>query len=65
MKVSEAEKCFLIIGMNSKKNTLRNYQLLLSSFSEYFGDRELDTLRGEEILTFLIQFTEGTKQSTK
>jgi len=44
---------------------LKNYLLLLSSFSEYFDDRELDTLRSEEILTFLTQFTEGTKQSTK
>jgi integrase len=51
--------------MNSKKNSLKNYQLLLSSFSEIFDDRKLDTLRSEEILTFLTQFTEGTKQSTK
>jgi integrase len=39
--------------------------MLLSKFSEYFGDRELDSLMSEEILTFLTEFTEGTKQSTK
>jgi integrase/recombinase XerD len=44
---------------------LKNYQLLLSSFCEYVGDRELDSLTSEEVFTFLTKFTEGTKQSTK
>ena len=44
---------------------MKNYQLLLSSFREYVGDRELDSLTSEEIFAFLTEVTEGTKQSTK
>jgi integrase len=44
---------------------LKNYELLLSRFYENFGDRELCFLTSEEILAFLTEFTEGTKQSTK
>ena len=34
-------------------------------FCDQFGDRELGSISPDEILAFLIQFTEGSKQSTK
>jgi integrase len=44
---------------------LKNYELLIFKFNAQFGDRELDTITPEEVLSFLTHFTEGTKQSTK
>ncbi len=34
-------------------------------FDSQFGDRELDSITSDEILSFLNQVTEGTKQATK
>jgi len=66
MRVSEASRCFLDYHrINSKTNTVRNYELVFTRFCNQFDDRELESLTNEEILTFLTQFTEGTKQSTK
>lgn len=66
MRVSQAKNYFFNFHrMNSKKNTLNNYQVLISSFCENFGYKELDSLTSEEVFTFLTEFTEGTKQSTK
>ena len=44
---------------------MKNYELLIFKFNAEFGDRELDTITPEEVLSFLTHFTEGTKQSTK
>jgi integrase len=66
MRVSETSRCFLDYHrINSKTNTVRNYEFVFTRFCNQFGDRELESLTNEEILTFLTQFTEGTKQSTK
>jgi integrase/recombinase XerD len=66
MRVSEAIKCFLDYHkINSRTNTIRNYELVLSRFCSQFSERAVESITGEEILTFLTQFTEGTKQSTK
>ena len=66
MRVSEASRCFLDYHrINSKTNTVRNYEFVFTRFCNQFGDRELESLTNEEILTFLTQFTERTKQSTK
>jgi len=66
MRVSGAIKCFSDYHrMNSKTNTIRNYELILSRFCSQFGEREVESITNEEILTFLTRFTEGTKQSTK
>jgi len=48
-----------------KKNTLRNYQYILSKFSSSFPDRDLESISSDEILSFLSQLTGGTKQATK
>jgi integrase len=66
MKVSKAKDCFFEYHkVNSKKNTLRNYELILSKFCEQYAERELEALTTEDILSFLTKFTQGNKQSTK
>jgi integrase/recombinase XerD len=66
MKVSEAKKCFFDYHrINSKRNTIRNYELLLFKFCDQFGHRDLESITSEEVLAFLTRFTEGTKQSTR
>ena len=66
MKVSEAKKCFFDYHrINSKPNTIRNYELLLFKFCDQFGHRDLESITSEEVLAFLTRFTEGTKQSTR
>ena len=39
--------------MNSKKNTLTNYEGLLTKFSADFGEWEVSSVTIEEVLTFL------------
>ena len=42
MKLSQAGNCFLEYHkLNSKKNTVRNYELVLSKFCDKFGEREI------------------------
>jgi integrase len=66
MRVSEASRCFLDYHtMNSKDNTIRNYELVSTKFCSEFADRELGSMTPDEILAFLTQLTEGTKQSTR
>jgi hypothetical protein len=66
MKVLEAKKCFFDYHrVNSKPNTISNYELLLPKFCDQFGHRDLESITSEEVLTFLTRFTEGTKQSTR
>ncbi|UCF86281.1 MAG: site-specific integrase, partial [Desulfobacteraceae bacterium] len=48
-----------------KKNTLKNYEHLLPQFCDRFGLREAESITAEEILSFLTEVTEGSKQSTK
>ncbi len=43
-----------------EKNTLKNYELLFTHFSDEFGDRELESITPDEILSFLTRLTEGT-----
>ena len=66
MKVSVAVSSFIEYhSANSKKNTLKNYEFVTIPFRNQFGDRELDTITSDEILPFLIDLTNGAKQSTK
>ena len=44
---------------------MRNYEPLLDRFCDQLGDRELVSLTTDEILSFLNQFSKGTKPSTK
>lgn len=38
---------------------------ILTEFRSHFDDRELESITTDEILSFLTQFTEGFKQTTK
>ena len=48
-----------------KKNTLKTYQSILSKLTTRFGERELNSLTPEEILSFLTQMNQNTKNTTK
>ena len=54
-----------IIESILKKNTIRNHEYVLKRFREQFDERQLDTIRADEILAFLTQLTGGKKQTTK
>ncbi len=54
-----------IIWQIRKKNTIRNYEYALRRFSDQFAERELGSITPNEILLFLTQITEGSKQATK
>ena len=48
-----------------KKNTLRTYQSILSKFSDQFCERDLNSITPDDVLSFLTQINQGTKQLTK
>jgi len=48
-----------------KKNTLKNYEFILSKFQHHFGEIELSSIISEDILTFMSKVSDGTKQNTK
>jgi site-specific recombinase XerD len=48
-----------------EKNTVKNYQLFLSKFKDQFGDKDIEDVTPDKILSFLNRYTEGQKQSTK
>ena len=48
-----------------KKNTLKTYQSIPSKLTTQLGERELNSLTPEEILSFLTQINQNTKQTTK
>lgn len=66
MQVSQALTIWLEYHKsNSKRNTFRAYQTVLSIFSRDFGEKNLNELASEEILSFLNRMTEGKRQQTK
>jgi len=48
-----------------KKNTFRNYEIILNNFLNHFGEIDLSSLTSEDILAFMSEVSNGTKQSTK
>ena len=66
MKVSKAIEICLDYHRNySKPNTIRAYEAILTKFGLIFGDKDLEEISSENILTFLGKITEGRKQQTK
>jgi len=47
---------------NSKQNIIRSCEFVLSRFNGGFGNRDMDSITADEVLTFLTEITEG-KQS--
>ncbi len=50
---------------NSRDNTIRAYEYVLGKLSDRFDGREMESLTSEEMLVFLNQLCDGTKQRTK
>ena len=48
-----------------KKNTYRNYSYVLGYFQIEFGEREIDSISSDEILSFLTELTANAKPTTK
>ena len=48
-----------------KKNTIKTYKSILSKLTVHFGKRDLNSLVPEEVLSFLTDINQGTKQQTK
>ena len=44
---------------------MRNYEFILENFQNHFGDAELSSISSEDILKFMSEVSDGTKQSTK
>lgn len=65
MKVSDAINfCLQYHKINSRPNTVKNYEFLLGKFGESYNDREIDSITTEEIISFLVDLSEGRKQNT-
>ena len=70
MKVSQGIHYWLEYHkLHSKKSTLKTYQKtyqsILSKLTLQFGERDLNSLTPEEVLSFLTDFNQGTQQLTK
>ena len=66
MKISEAVQFYLQYKKaNAKGNSLKNYRYILQKFENSFGEREIDTITTEEIISFLTGLTQNNKQNTK
>ena len=66
MKVSDAiTYCIHYHKINSRPNTLANYEFLLGKFGHSYQGRCIDSITVENIISFLAELTEGRKQNTK
>lgn len=66
MRISQALKLWLEYHKsNSKKNTTRAYEGILSKFCNEINGKDLNELTTEEVLAFLNHITEGRKPQTK
>ena len=66
MKVSKViEICLDYHRNHSKPNTVRSYEAILTKFGLIFGDKDLEEISPEDILTFLCKITDGRKQQTR
>lgn len=66
MDIQKAVKyCLEYHRSNSRENTIRSYDFILTRFALSFGERDLESISSDEILAFLTQVNGGTKQGTK
>ena len=62
MKVSKVTEICLDYHRNhSKPNTVQLYEALLTNFGLIFGDKDLEEVSSENILTFFSKITDGRK----
>lgn len=66
MKVADTiTYCINYHKINSRPNTLANYEYLLGKFGHCYRNRNINAITTEEIITFLATITEGRRQNTK
>ena len=66
MKVKKAIRHHLEYhNANSQKNTCRCVEFVLRKFDNQFGERTLDSISEEDVLSFLTKLTHNRKQTTK
>jgi integrase len=66
MKVADTiTYCINYHKINSRPNTLANYEYLLGKFGHCYQNRNINAITTEEIITFLTTITEGRRQNTK
>ncbi len=66
MKVSQAVDFHLQYHRaNSKKNTIKTCEFVLSRFTAQFDKRDLASISQEEVMAFLLSLTKNNKQATK
>jgi len=66
MKVTKAAKIWIDYHKaHSKKNTLRSYQSVIDRFCQDFGERQIQQVTPDDVLSFLNSFANGNKPYTK
>ena len=66
MQVSKAaEVCLKYHRTNSKENTIKAYEMILTKFCWQFGERDLYDITTDDAMFFLNQITEGKKKMTR
>ena len=66
MSVKEAISLFRFYEQsNHRKRTADSYRFLLQHFDSLFSDRELDSIKPDEIYHFLEQMTKTLSRSTR
>jgi len=66
MQVSEAVKvCLEYHRGNSKANTIKVYEMILTKFCRQFGDKDLSDITTDDAMIFLNQITESKKKMTR
>ena len=66
MQVSKtAELCLEYHRSNSKKNTIKAYEMILTKFCSQFGDRDLYEITSDDAMFLLSQIPDGKKMTRK
>ncbi len=66
MEISSAiEFCLQYHKINSRPNTIKNYEFLFGKFEKFYSSREVQSITTEEVIAFLAGLSEGRKQNTK
>ncbi len=66
MKIADAiTYCIHYHKINSRPNTLANYEFFLEKPGQSYQDWHIDAITTKEIIAFLANITEGRKQNTK
>jgi len=51
--------------MNSKKNTLKNYEFIFTRFQDPYGERQIESITTNDVLSFLTSLSPAPRPATK